>query len=558
MSSMLPLKEKAQALIVEIARELKPFFGEITAAWRARMFEEFQLDGRAMAALERLNLGTGFALFCRSDFNTFSENLHYFGTRLGKLKVDTRAVARSLEIYQSLCEPLLAKLFPNSEAEAMAAVETFSSASFVTVSGAYFDAQQSESAALLAVLDAELSASSLSSLLDQVLRITADTFGASVGWVLLRDERDELHPQAAVGVKQDPRELTSVSLGEGFSGQIALTGEAAILPEIAPDAAPDPVLRQEASALWGVPLKVADYVIGVLTIGFARPYNWLPTERELLRAIAERSALAIERARITEALRERETRIAELSGHLLRAQEEERKRISRELHDETGQALMVIRLYLGMLESSSSGRASREKIRETLTVVDRTIEGIRRIIARLSPLVLQELGLVAAIRKEAKDLAKNSGIRARVLIADDVGRLAPECETAIYRVVQEALHNVAKHAQAKTVTVQMTREEGVVRVSVEDDGQGMLKTGFTGRSFGLAGMRERIGSLGGVVRVNSTKGRGTRVEVDVPVDQTCAPTGVLGLPGTLATPPAGGTALARGTAVGEGRRPETV
>ncbi len=555
MSSMLPLKEKAQALIVEIARELKPFFGEITAAWRARMFEEFQLDGRAMAALERLNLGTGFALFCRSDFNTFSENLHYFGTRLGKLKVDTRAVARSLEIYQSLCEPLLAKLFPNSEAEAMAAVETFSSASFVTVSGAYFDAQQSESAALLAVLDAELSASSLSSLLDQVLRITADTFGASVGWVLLRDERDELHPQAAVGVKQDPRELTSVSLGEGFSGQIALTGEAAILPEIAPDAAPDPVLRQEASALWGVPLKVADYVIGVLTIGFARPYNWLPTERELLRAIAERSALAIERARITEALRERETRIAELSGHLLRAQEEERKRISRELHDETGQALMVIRLYLGMLESSSSGRASREKIRETLTVVDRTIEGIRRIIARLSPLVLQELGLVAAIRKEAKDLAKNSGIRARVLIADDVGRLAPECETAIYRVVQEALHNVAKHAQAKTVTVQMTREEGVVRVSVEDDGQGMLKTGFTGRSFGLAGMRERIGSLGGVVRVNSTKGRGTRVEVDVPVDQTCAPAGVLGLPGTLATPPAGGTALARGTAVGENRRP---
>ncbi len=558
MSSMLPLKEKAQALIVEIARELKPFFGEITAAWRARMFEEFQLDGRAMAALERLNLGTGFALFCRSDFNTFSENLHYFGTRLGKLKVDTRAVARSLEIYQSLCEPLLAKLFPNSEAEAMAAVETFSSASFVTVSGAYFDAQQSESAALLAVLDAELSASSLSSLLDQVLRITADTFGASVGWVLLRDERDELHPQAAVGVKQDPRELTIVSLGEGFSGQIALTGEAAILPEIAPDAAPDPVLRQEASALWGVPLKVADYVIGVLTIGFARPYNWLPTERELLRAIAERSALAIERARITEALRERETRIAELSGHLLRAQEEERKRISRELHDETGQALMVIRLYLGMLESSSSGRASREKIRETLTVVDRTIEGIRRIIARLSPLVLQELGLVAAIRKEAKDLAKNSGIRARVLIADDVGRLAPECETAIYRVVQEALHNVAKHAQAKTVTVQMTREEGVVRVSVEDDGQGMLKTGFTGRSFGLAGMRERIGSLGGVVRVNSTKGRGTRVEVDVPVDQTCAPAGVLGLPGTLAPQPAGGTALARGAVVGENRRPETV
>ena len=88
-----------------------------------------------------------------------------------------------------------------------------------------------------------------------------------------------------------------------------------------------------------MPLKTGGEVIGVLIIGFSKPYQWLPTEHELLRAIADRSALAIERARITEALREREARIAELSAHLLRVQEEERKRISRELHDETGQAL---------------------------------------------------------------------------------------------------------------------------------------------------------------------------------------------------------------------------
>ncbi len=187
----------------------------------------------------------------------------------------------------------------------------------------------------------------------------------------------------------------------------------------------------------------------MLLIGFSNPHEWLPTERELLRAIADRSALAIDRAGMTDALRERETRIAELSGHLLRVQEEERKRISRELHDETGQALMVIRLYLGMLEGSVGTRSARAKIRETLDVVDRTIEGIRRIIGRLSPLVLQELGLIAAVRKEAKDLAKSTGVKARVAVSPEFGRLSPIVETAVYRVVQEALHNVAQHASCQ-------------------------------------------------------------------------------------------------------------
>src|SRR5215510_15631771 len=182
-----------------------------------------------------------------------------------------------------------------------------------------------------------------------------------------------------------------------------------------------PMVRVKAKSLWGVPLKAEGQTIGVMVIGFPKPYEWLPTERELMRAIGDRTALAIERARMTDALREREQKIAELSAHLLRAQEEERKRISRELHDETGQALMVIRLYLGMMESGTTERAARGKIKETVEVVDRTIEGIRRIIGKLSPLVLQELGLVAAIRKEAKDVAKATGIKVRVAINEDVG-----------------------------------------------------------------------------------------------------------------------------------------
>jgi signal transduction histidine kinase len=396
-----------------------------------------------------------------------------------------------------------------------------SSVSFITISGAYFDTKTLESNALLTLLDAELVAADLAVLLQRVLDITIQTFPASVGAVLLREQEEnvlKIHASSDLGF-----DLTDfrVPVGVGFTGQIAATGEAAMILDASTDKGIlTSKIRDRAKSLWGVPLKAEGKTTGVLVLGFTKPYEWLPTERELMRAIGDRAALAIERARMMDALRQREQRIADLSGHLLRVQEEERKHISRELHDETGQALMVIRLYLGMLESGVTGRGVKGKIRETVEVVDRTIEGIRRIIGRLSPLVLQELGLLAAIRKEAKDLARNTGVKARVVIAEEVGRLAPGTEQAIYRVVQEALHNVGKHANAQNVTVQVSREGGLVHVSVADDGVGIqTRSNSRGHSFGLAGIKERIAALGGVSRVVSAKGKGTRIEISVPAGE---------------------------------------
>jgi len=521
LSACLVLKESSRALIQETVRALKPFFPEITAAWRARMFEEFQFDGRAMTALERLNLGTGFSICCQCDFPSFAENLSYFGTRLAKLQLDAGAVARSLELYELFCEPYVGKEFRERRSEIVAALEMFSSAAFVAVSLAFFETQKGASSALLSVLDAELTAPDLSALLRKVLEISASTFGAQLGTILLREpEGDGLRLAAVVGFGGELEEDYCVRPGEGFSGKVAAGGEPDLLVVEGSDTADDysPILRRHAKSIWAVPLKKnSEETIGVLELGFAVPYRWMPTEKELMRAMADRSALAIDRMQMTDALRERESRIAELSAHLLRVQEEERKHISRELHDETGQGLMVTRLYLGMLEASLRSRSSQVKIQEALAVVDRTIEGLRRMIARLSPLVLQELGLVAAIRKEAKDLSKSTGVKTRVELPDDLGRFGPEAETAIYRVVQEALHNVAKHAQAKNVAVQVGREQNNIKLLVEDDGIGFVQKGVSrGRSFGLAGMKERIAALGGTVRVRTGKGRGTRIEVTVP------------------------------------------
>jgi signal transduction histidine kinase len=523
-TAVLPLKQASRELIVELSGALSPYFADITARWREQLREETGLEPRSKATLERITLAGGADYFKHGDFDGFFENLNYSSTRLAKLQVDTRIVSRALEIFQTLCEPYVASLFCGREAKALAALEMLASSTFVAVTGGYFDARTREASALVAILDVELAETDLDAMLQSVLEITCNTFEAVMGTVLLCDEdTDLLRVRATVGLPTEVRGEFSIEVGQGFAGSIARKGE----PEILIDAPHDPRIvntpMAAAKSLWGVPLKSEGKTIGVVLIGFPKPYEWMPTERELIRAIADRSSLAIHRARMTSALRERETRIAELSSHLLQVQEEERKRLSRELHDETGQALMVIRLYLGMLESTLRTSASKSKVKETLETVDKAIVGIRRIIGRLSPLVLEELGLFSAVRKEVKDLEKNSGVRARAVISEAVGRLSTETETAIYRIVQEALHNIAKHAQATSATVTMSRENGSVRLQVEDNGVGIFpKSNFRGNSFGLAGIKERVGMLGGDVRVISMKGKGTRIEVTVPATSPSA------------------------------------
>jgi signal transduction histidine kinase len=211
------------------------------------------------------------------------------------------------------------------------------------------------------------------------------------------------------------------------------------------------------------------------------------------------------------------TQVSELSHHLLRAQEGERRRISRELHDGTGQGLMVLRLYLGMLATESSTPESQAKIHEALKLLDHTIEDLRRIIGRLSPRVLEEMGLLAAIRKSVRDVSRRTGLKAQLELPKALGELDREVEIALYRSLQEALHNIAKHAHAQNISVHMQFRDHSICLLVEDDGIG-FSGGRRSRSlaFGLFGMKQRIAALGGKVRISSRKGDGTRIKITIP------------------------------------------
>lgn len=215
----------------------------------------------------------------------------------------------------------------------------------------------------------------------------------------------------------------------------------------------------------------------------------------------------------------------EMRGVLLKkviaAQEEERKRIARELHDETSQAVTALLLAI---ESSLSTalEGSKERLSRMKAMADRTLDGIHRLIFDLRPSVLDDLGLTAALRWSAETHLEPLGIDLTFDIVGTERRLAPEIETTLFRIGQEAISNVARHAEAQSARIVVEFGEKVVCLHIVDDGNGFdpeaLARSVEGpRGLGLMGMKERVALVDGTLTVHSEPGKGTRISVEVPL-----------------------------------------
>jgi signal transduction histidine kinase len=204
------------------------------------------------------------------------------------------------------------------------------------------------------------------------------------------------------------------------------------------------------------------------------------------------------------------------------AQEDERKRVARELHDDTAQGLIGLSRRLDDLAASGEvhSEVARARLEEIQGRIEELLQGVRRYSRDLRPSVLDDLGLLPALEGLLTNI-RASGIEAELLIAGEQRRLSPEVELELYRIVQEALHNVRWHAQASQVTIAIEFGQDRVRISVQDDGQGFEVLGTTSDlasmgKFGLVGIAERARLLGGQSSVQSELGVGTTVTVDVP------------------------------------------
>jgi signal transduction histidine kinase len=208
-----------------------------------------------------------------------------------------------------------------------------------------------------------------------------------------------------------------------------------------------------------------------------------------------------------------------LAGRLQAVREEERARVAREIHDELGQALTAIKLESASLmrELPEGAKQQSNRAASILRLADETIQAVRRISTELRPGILDDLGLVAAVEWAAEEFEDRTGTKCQLdVLQDDLVIDRPRA-TALFRILQETLTNVARHASATQVNVRLAKEDGCLILDVHDNGKGISEQGLSaGRSLGILGMRERVLLLGGELAISGAPGKGTAVKVRIP------------------------------------------
>lgn len=483
-----------QARLRVFARFARPACRGLQRRFRA-LTPARELEPEQRRALQAVTTGAAVEVLAGGGaISTFLEQVDYHGRRLAKLGLPPRAVLESLTRYNRLLEAELRRRDPEQARAWRPVRQQLDACVAITLNNAFYQVREAETRAFFELSHAGLESKTEAQLLVRSGEILRRYCRAQAGRIAFADGSIEL-PH---GLGR-PR---CFALG-------AETGRWLL----------EPGWSRRYRWVWSVPLATG-WPVGLMQFAFSQAYPWLPRELELLMTAGEYCRLACEKARLVAELEARERQLRALAEHMLQVEEAERRRIRRELHDEAGQLLMYLRLRLERLErlAPASPAELRPEIEAARRLVEQTIMEIRRLLADLSPAVLEQLGLAAALRQLAGRFRRAHPIQVRLRLVR-LRRLPSRLETGVYRLVQECLNNVARHSGARRVMISLRTSDQWLELSVRDDGKGfdvaqaMAKAG----SFGLAGMLERVALLGGACEVASRPGRGTIVTVRLPI-----------------------------------------
>ncbi|MBL8174097.1 MAG: GAF domain-containing sensor histidine kinase [Bryobacterales bacterium] len=531
------LSDQLRTHIQKLAGFLNPHAASINSRFEKRL-KTLRYGAKERNALQAITPGAVTRTVASGQpMAAFFEQVEYHGRRLAKLNLPPGQVLTALEEYDKLLAPMLHRLFPEEFANFQWVREQLHFCVILTLNNAYYQVREAETQAFYELFRVELESRNLDELLRRFLASLAQFCRADAAHLFLLEpasgqwqckssfSRQPRRPAAPHlnGLMQDRKVLARLKSGHCWSWEGAEPGSAVLL---------DPAWKKRYGSCWSVPLTMGDALAGVMQFGFKKFYEWLPREQELLAAAAERCLLSAEKARLVEDLAKREEQVRALAEHMLHVEEAERRRISRELHDEAGQSLLCVRLNLEMIEQSlPEEESARSRLAEVREMTERTILEIRRLIAALSPAVLEQLGLGAALRQLVNRFRQMHPAKVRLQISK-LHHLPKKIEIIVYRLVQECCNNIAKHSMASHVNLSATTADGVLRLQVEDDGVGFhVEEALEKRnSFGLAGIRERVALMGGKFQIESQPNgpagerskearlsRGTRIRIELPI-----------------------------------------
>jgi signal transduction histidine kinase len=334
---------------------------------------------------------------------------------------------------------------------------------------------------------------------------------------------------------------------DGSCGGVMELGRTIVVPDISAyrGRGARSLQRENITSLVHVPLMTKGWALGSMCVGTHNSIHISDEEQKLLEAIGNQIAIAVENARLYADVQRKERVRGELFKKALAAQEDERKRIARELHDEVSQSLTAL------LYDAEDGLeldqlpVIKKRFQSICDLTQHTLNSIHKLMFDLRPSMLDQLGLIPAMRWLAETRLEPKGVRVNVFTnsnlsllngENDHHRLSSEIETALYRVVQEAINNIARHAAARNVEIGLFLNDGVASVNITDDGIGFDLTELSmeaikninsedfqfsenTRGLGLLGMQERIELLGGELEIDTTPGSGTQIHIRVPIQE---------------------------------------
>jgi signal transduction histidine kinase len=371
--------------------------------------------------------------------------------------------------------------------------------------------------------------------LDDVLRVCLDialeVVNGEIGGILLFDEeRRKLRYRISRGLSPKYVEEMELAPGEGIAGSVLKKGTPVLVEDITQDPRVihhDLISTEGLKGFASVPLKAKDKVVGVMNMASHMTGHFSEDDLYLLNSIGCQIGTAIEQARLYERLTSVATRYQTLLRHALTAQEDERKRIARELHDETSQAITSLTLNLQAIIGAAEAKGIKDadlmdRLRTTHSYTVRVGNEIVKLMKELRPTLLDELGMPAAIQRYAKDTLQPSGVDVLVEFTGTDRRFPPEIEVTLFRVAQGLIGNILKHAEAKVVSINLECDAAKCILQIKDDGKGfdvrkLTRVDPSGRGAGLFTIKERVKLVGGRCKVESRPGSGTRVTAKVPL-----------------------------------------